>query len=236
MGAAQFRNYANKGGATTIPGQRVPGPNQYGATAPDIKTIGIDLTTAPPAPQEYDVTGDFIWCFASKGNDITATAQVYFKDLSADPIPFTLGASLAWPFSKLFITWTSQPGKMLTFVYAKIDENPKQPFYTNPSVALSSVALAGNNNGVVERPGTLVTVADTAIGAGATVVIRAATPTDRARTVQNTGGNNIRVGAAPAAGAGLILPPFGSVRLLGNYALSAYGVGASTAAVEVEAD
>lgn len=224
---------AYPGSGQVIAATRMAGPVDYGQNQPRPKIIKLALDNAQ-SPTPFDVTGDFLWAIAA--SDISALISVQYQDQTSDAFPFSEGTFFTWPFSRLFLSWPAQPGKTITLAYARTVAG-QPPFVVNPALAFNSVQLAGNLNGVVERPGTLIDVADVAVPNAGSVVLRASTATDRRRLIVNTGANAIRVGAAPAASTGALVQPSGSITLMGSYAVSAFGSGgASTASVTVEAD
>lgn len=230
---ARIFNIPQSGAAEILRTAPTPGVPPYGQEY-YFKALKIPLDTARvlgDTAAEYDITGDFVWIISA--SDTSALVQCRFNKQTSDDIPLSQGTYIEAPFNRLWLSWAAQVGKFVTIAYGR-----PSGFVQNPAIAVNQVSLSGNLNGVVERPTTLVDAADVAVPVQPTVtLLRAQTATDRRRIFVNTGANPVRIGTAPALATGALVLPNGSITLMGNYAVSACGIGgASTVSVTVEAD
>lgn len=228
------------GSSITFPYTRPHAPANYGEAFGTLKSITLALDVATVS-QEWRLTGDFLWAVKGSDNgatDLTAEVDVQFQTSGADTVPFSQGLFLPWQFSKLYLTWSAQPGKKLTLVYGRLNGTPAIPMIiANALAGIAAVSLQGNLNAVVQRPGTLVDVPDVAIAANTLVQIVAPAASSRRAILVNTGANSVRVGTNPGANTGVVVMPSGSITLMGNYVINAYGSGgASSMGGVIEAD
>ena len=197
-----------------------------GSDTPPFSVIKVALDTATTG-QLLSVAGNFVWVI--QASDVTAEVDIQFNTQTGDEFPFTQGAALGvWPFQKLYLNWSAQPGKWVKLAISK-SRPGAQLLFLNPAIAVNNVSLTGNNNGVVERPGTLKSFADVAVANATQVLILAADATRRRAQLVNTGANAIRIGDSnTGATQGALIQSMGSITMMGDYAVYAYGSGGAS--------